>query len=414
MTTSSMGGSPALKVDVMFDGIRYTDALGEAAEHSFPNYYPYRFRKEEPGPDGQTKANIPYLLTTPDGTLIRVRGNPDSDWSVNGSADAGYFLGRHENDDGDKPIAIGFEPLPGWMGSTTSDGFPMAHAGVSLHGDMAVINVAPGCEFFLQKDEAGKSMRCVFCSYGAPDERTRHLGQEAGVTPLPPTTYSRLQETLKAALAETQIRHIYLVGGSLPDWREEGERFIALAQAVQEVVDHQIPVACGSGALPEESLAHLKSRSLVDNICFNLEIWSEELFAKICPGKQRFVGYDRWLDSLEKAVEIWGRGRVYSAMVAGLELDPDYGLTLDEASDLAIQGADDLCSRGIIPIYSLYWPVAGKDYPEHLARLRSYFEKINLAYRDIRKKHGLAINEDFMCHRCAYMQLECDVDRAPV
>ena len=56
---------------------------------------------------------------------------------------------------------------------------------VSLHGDMAVINVAPGCEFFLQKDDEGYSMRCVFCSYGAPDERTRYLGQEAGVTALP-------------------------------------------------------------------------------------------------------------------------------------------------------------------------------------------------------------------------------------
>ena len=44
---------------------------------------------------------------------------------------------------------------------------------------MLVINVAPGCEYFLHKQD-GVSMRCTFCAYGAPDERTVHLGQKTG------------------------------------------------------------------------------------------------------------------------------------------------------------------------------------------------------------------------------------------
>jgi hypothetical protein len=81
------------------------------------------------------------------------------------------------------------------------------------------------------------------------------------------------------------------------------------------------------------------------------------------------------------------------------------------AADLALQGAEDLCNRGIIPIYSEYWPIGGRDHPDYMARLRGYFEHLALGYRDIRRRHGLKISEEFMCHRCAYMQLECDLDR---
>jgi hypothetical protein len=41
----TLTGSPALKVQVMCEGIRYTPALAAAAAHSMPNYYPYRFKE---------------------------------------------------------------------------------------------------------------------------------------------------------------------------------------------------------------------------------------------------------------------------------------------------------------------------------------------------------------------------------
>ncbi|MEL7450295.1 MAG: radical SAM protein [Pseudomonadota bacterium] len=404
---TGIAGSVRLKVDVMFQGIRYSEALGKAAEHAFPNFYPYRFAPGEHDPTGTGKANIPYLMTTPDGTLIRVKGAADAPWTVQGDAEAGYEL---VHDDGSYRLPINFEPLPEWMGRETSDGFPMAHAGVSLHGDMLVVNVAPGCEYFLHKHD-GKSMRCTFCSYGAPDQRTAHLGQKAGQVPIPELTLARLAETLKAAVSEMPVRHIYLVGGSLTDWAEEGRRFVLLARAVKDANDTGIPVMCGSGALPDDVMETLHGEGLVDGVCFNLEVWSEALFEKVCPGKNRFVGYDRWIASLEKAVSLWGRGRVYSAMVAGIELEPEHGLDWQQASDLAVAGAADLCSRGIMPIYSLYWPVAGRDHPDYFSRLRQFFETLNTSYREIREREGLTIWDGFMSHRSAYMQLECDLDR---
>jgi hypothetical protein len=56
---------------MIFDGIRYSEALAAAAEHAFPNFYPYRFQSGEPNPIGCGKATIPYLLTTGGGVSMR-------------------------------------------------------------------------------------------------------------------------------------------------------------------------------------------------------------------------------------------------------------------------------------------------------------------------------------------------------
>ena len=196
------------------------------------------------------------------------------------------------------------------------------------------------------------------------------------------------------------------------NWDREAERYIDLARRVQAINERRLPLACGSGALPDHALDTLYDERLVDAVCFNLEVWSEALFSKICPGKNQYVGYDRWIRSLEQAVARWGRGRVYSAMVAGAELEPEHGLSWQEAAALALEGADDLCSRGVLPVYSLYWPPAAKANPERLEHLRAYFERLQLGYRETRARHGLSIWDGFMCHRCAYMQVECDLDRA--
>lgn len=401
-------GSPGLKVQVMCEGIRYTPALGQAAGHSMPNYYPYRFKPGEHDPTGRGQAPIPYLINTADGTEIRIMGNGDSPWHVEGDLQQGYLL---IDDSSGQRVPIEFEPLRPWLTQKTSDGLPFSQAGVTTHGDMLVINVAPGCEYFLHKHD-GMSMRCGFCAYGAPDERTVHLGQKTGRVEIPEPTLERMREALEAVISQTEIRHIYLVGGSLTDARKEGERFLQLARFVKQANTRGIPVALGSGALPDDIIAQFHAEQLVQFVCFNLEMWSEPLFAKVCPGKHRYVGYQRWIEALETAVRLWGRGNVYSAMVAGIELEPEHGLEWDEAARIALQGAEDLCSRGILPIYSLVWPVGGRTRADFHARIRSYFETLNTGYQAIRRQHGLSVSDGFMCHRCAYMQLECDIDRS--
>jgi len=177
-------------------------------------------------------------------------------------------------------------------------------------------------------------------------------------------------------------------------------------------VDGRVPMTCGSGALPRDCIETLHADGIVKNVCFNLEVWSKPLFEQVCPGKAHYVGYENWLRSLEDSVEVFGQGRVYSAMVAGVELEPELGLSVDQAVSVALQGAEDLCRRGIIPVYSLFWPVGGRNDPDYMSNLKGFFTRLNDGYAEIRRRHGLTFHTDFMCHRCGYMQVECDADRA--
>jgi hypothetical protein len=402
--------SVQLKLDLLFEGIRYTEALGAAADGALPNYYPYRFADGEPDPTGTGQAAIPFMLTLEDDTHIRIKGNPESSYHVERDA-AGRS--RLEHDGASESWPIDFEPLPSWMSLRCSDGTPMSRTGVSIHGDMLVVNPAPGCQYWPARQRFGRRMRCAFCLYGQPADHHAALGQDIDDPLLPDWALLRIRETVAAALATGTIRHVYLVAGSMIDWEDEARRFLQVARSLREGCAGLPYVACGSGALPHHALRTLHDESLVDGVCFNLEVFGEELFDRICPGKAQSVGYGPWIRSLERAVDLWGPGNVYTAMVAGVELEARYaGLPVSEASRRALAGAAEMLERGILPIFSLYWPLYGRASVELLNSLREYFSTIHLGYAELRRSRQVAFNDAFMCHRCSYMQLECDLDRA--
>ncbi len=397
-----------LKIDLLFDGVRYSEALSKAMTTALPNFYPYKFAQGEPNPTGQKSVPIPYLMDMEDETMVRVKGNRESPYRVDLAPGGGFTL---VHDDG-RTWPVSFEPKPRWMLGTTSDGTPMSSTGVSLHGDMLIINLAPACQYFVAPKIDGRSQRCAFCYYGRPDARTKALGQRLDDPLLPDWSLRRMTETVNAAVAEGGVRHVYLVAGSMLDWEDEARRYVQLASAVRDACPDVPYLTCGSGALPHHALQTLHHEGLVDGVCFNLEVYGADLFERVCPGKSASVGYERWLASLERAVELWGPGNVYSAMVSGIEMEPEFGdMPVDQAVDRVLEGADDLLARGIIPIHSLYWPLGGKDYRRKLANLRDYFERIQVGYLELRRARGLYFNPDFMCHRCSYMQVECDLDR---
>jgi hypothetical protein len=396
-----------IKVDIMFDGIRYTKALGDAAATSAPNFYPYRFAAGEPDPTGTGKAPIPYLFTLEDGTLIRIKGNFLSPWHIEADGKGGHTLFRD-----DKAMrAIEFVKRPRWLDMHAHDGTSLAKTGAEALGDMLVINIAPGCQYFTKKED-GESMKCTFCGYGRPDERMVSLGQKIDRTALEPYTITRMKETIAAAMETEQPRHVYLVGGSLTDWEEEGKRFLTMARAAREVVGHKAHLSLGSGALPLEQLKIFKDEDLVDGACFNLEVWGKKLFSSVCPGKQKYVGWEKWLESLYAAADMFGLGNVYTALVCGVELEPEHGgMTVDEGIANAMEGARELLKHNVIPIWSMYWPIWGMTHPERLVTLREYYERLNAEYAKVRQELGIKISEKFQCRRCAYMQLEVDLDR---
>ena len=73
---------------------------------------------------------MPYLINTADGTEIRILGNGDSPWHVEGDRQQGYRPGRRSQRTARVPIE--FEPLRPWMTQKTH-GRPAVRAGRRHH-----------------------------------------------------------------------------------------------------------------------------------------------------------------------------------------------------------------------------------------------------------------------------------------
>ena len=427
-----------LKAALLFYGVRdqpgAVRALVEAGDWAFPNFMPHHLSPEFPHYRGKRQLPFPYLLKLSDDTQVRLRIKQDSPFELRGpsgevlpavdenslgwgehadaprstDAPSGYPFTIFEG--GVERTALTFEPRLPWSDALTSDGTPFKATGLSQHGDMMVLNPAPGCEYFVAPfGHEKRNLSCKFCLYGLPDQRIKSLGQELFKAELPPLQLERICEACDHP--ETHARHLYLVSGSMVDMAEEGRRFVQLARALNaRGLTERYYVACGSGAIPREAMLELRSLG-VRGACFNLEVWDEAQFKRVCPGKDHFVGRARWIQALEEAVEVFGKGNVMSAFVGGAELEGEGCFSdPDDALRSNLEGANELLSKGIQPIYSLHWKMTGKNRGLEPIYSLDHFLKLNQGLAELRLRYDHPINEDFFCRRCAYMQLEPDYD----
>ena len=400
-------GIPArvlLKAHLLFEGLRFNPTLQAAGAWALPSFKPYFTTREERRAGLPETVPIPYLMNLAGGELVRVKCDPESPYEAIAEDGKTRLLL-----DGELVEEIAFQAQPRWYSGTTADGRPMSGVGVSQHGDMLVINAAPGCEFFLEKNDAGQSLQCSFCSYGRPDRRTRELGQEIGRGKIRDDSLARVVETTVAALQE--VNHIYLVAGSLTDSRQEGERYLQLTAALVAAGVRDVPITAGPSALCRADTSALKEAGAAA-VSYNLEVWGREMFAAVCPGKNRFIGYDAWLQRLAEAADVFGPGNVLTAMVAGIEVDHPQGCSsVEEALDAAEQGADWLITHGVAPVYSLHWSTRHATYGHVSSPAFDYFLRLAQRVDRLRRRHDLTTPAHIVCRRCAYMQLDPDFDR---
>lgn len=404
--------SPAhvrLKAALLFAGVRYDAHFADAGLWAFPSYMPFQLPTGEPSWRGKRSFHVPYLARMADNGQVRLRIKPESPFSIRPEPNRyGFTLYC-----GDRPVSeMTYEPRLPWADQLTGDGTPMRATGLSQHGDMLVMNVAPGCEFFTvpRTDGTSENLHCKFCLYGLPDkQRLEPLGQQLFQAHVPKTTLDRVVQACHHP--QTNASQLYLVSGSMLDMAAEGERFVQIAQRLHaEGLTDRYYVACGSGAVPKDKLKEMRDFG-VRGASFNLEVWDPAQFSRVCPGKDRLIGRDRWLRALEDAVDVFGPDNVLSAFVAGAEMDGEGGFTdVEQALESNIAAGEYLIPRGIQPVFSLHWKVTGKNRGDEPFYTLPMFLQLNEALAKIRRREGRLINSAFFSRRSAYMQLEPDYD----
>jgi hypothetical protein len=124
----------------------------------------------------------------------------------------------------------------------------------------------------------------------------------------------------------------------------------------------------------------------------NYEVWDDNLFKLICPGKERYVGRAEWHRRILEAGEVFGPRYVIPNFVAGVEMARPFGFTeVEDAIASTREGLEFFMSRGITPRFTTWCPEPatplGRDNPEGAPL--EYHVRLLETYRDVLEGNGL-------------------------
>lgn len=206
-------------------------------------------------------------------------------------------------------------------------------ANVSLEGG---VSVAYSSECSL-KDQGED---CLFCSI---NERAKDGVLNKVLIKSP----KQVAEAYHLARQAGVGNHFRITGGFVPE-RRELEYYLDVADAIRERYNSFYGVGI-IGAPADLSVLSKYKEAGFSNISHNLEVWDRNIFAAICPGKEkRNGGWQHWIDSLEAAVDIFGKGNVHTNIVGGLA-----------PKDSTLEGIEYLASKGIVCHFSVFHPEKG-------------------------------------------------------
>jgi hypothetical protein len=210
---------------------------------------------------------------------------------------------------------------------------------------------------------------CLFCAF---NERAKDGTFNKVLLKSP----RQVAEAYKIARAAGTGNHFRITGGFVPE-RRELEYYLDVADAIKETYSAFYGVAV-VGAPADLSVLPKYKEAGFANISTNIEVWDKNVFAAVCPGKEkRNGGWQHWVDSLEASVEIFGRGNVHSTIVGGLE-----------PLETTLEGIEYLASKGVVCHFSAFRPEKGTALEGYRSPEASFHWELLDKGTDIYRRYG--------------------------
>jgi hypothetical protein len=301
----------------------------------------------------------------PSGRHSAVYWNPSSKFSII-LDDGKYFL--TENQGVIKEVV--FERKPKFYNLKTSDGKDMSRIVQAGERGRAAITYSNECSL------KEKGLDCLFCNINATKSTFGELDNIEWKYP------KQIGEAVSAAYKEG-YRGYNLTGGFVPE-RREVEYYIDVIEAVKEEsgLEGVHGMAC-IGAPSDLSVIEKYKEAGYQHIATNLEIWDENFFKTICPGKDELCGGRKnWIDALKHEVDVFGKGNVRSVLVSGIE-----------PKESILDGIEYLASIGVIAIPSLWKPCIGSAFEGHSSPVTQWHQEVIERTFNIYKKYGFTFEQ---------------------
>ncbi|MBV9314242.1 MAG: MSMEG_0568 family radical SAM protein [Pseudonocardia sp.] len=261
---------------------------------------------------------------------------------------------------------------PRFYDLTTADGIPY-HQIALLHLDSLASTVVQTCNYW------GNSDQCGFCGIG--------LSLAAGRTIAKKTPAMLAEVAVAARDLDGAVDATLTTGSSVaPD---RGALYVSrCGQAVKEAAGLPVEVQFE----PPQDLRVLDQvhDMGIDAVGIHVESFDPAVLARVAPGKAR-TGIARYFETWERAVELFGEGRVSTYVILGMGEDPE----------LTAERCRQAVDIGVYPFVVPLRPVAGSLMEDIPAPSREYTELIYRKVAGFLARRGLSADTAVAgCARC--------------
>jgi radical SAM protein (TIGR04043 family) len=289
--------------------------------------------------------------------------------------------------DGVKVASVAGTRRPRFYDLETADGVPY-HQIALLHLDSLASTVVQACNYWGNSDQGG------FCGLG--------VSLAAGNTIAKKTPEMLAEVAVAARDLDGAVDATLTTGSSVaPD---RGALYVArCGQAVKEAAG--LPVEVQFEPPKDLSVLDQVHDMGIDSVGVHVESFDPAVLARVAPGKFR-TGIDAYFRTWERAVQLFGEGRVSTYVILGMGEDPD--LTVE------------MCRRavdiGVYPFVVPLRPVAGSLMEDVPAPSREYTEPIYRKVAGFLAERGLgadtAVAGCARCQACSSLNLVQQSSRA--
>lgn len=265
---------------------------------------------------------------------------------------------------------VDFPPATSLFEQKTSRGVPFGELAAMQGWDTLVLGYLWPCEF------AKARMACKFCHCGNNTQQATIEGRSDDCV----ATAQDVGEIIHYAVnVEKCVRHIQITGGSTFRASEEVGRYAEILRTIDEVAGRanilgDLLVYTTPPSDPRE-IDKLFAAGVGRVLC-DLEFWDEDCFREMCPGKAKWTGAKRALDTLLYIARTYGPNRACSEFVVGFE-----------PVESILAGAEYLASHGVVPIPTIWHPHGTPDPGRSVTPGLEYFRKLRKGIAAIYQKY---------------------------
>lgn len=313
---------------------------------------------------------LPDDFYLPDGTVVQFRLNSKSPYNVKKeNNDLKLYHNDHEI------CEVRWMERPEYYNQKTTNGNEMVKIG-QLGGD--------DCLFFCFQNYCSNyrdKNQCAFCNLVSTSTTYASVIRKKDV--------QDIGEVAAAAWKEGKVNHVNITGGCYIS----GKEVEVVSQIIGSIREHTGFERVPGVVLPAPAKGADNIQSYYDSgiqsLGYAMEVWDEQYYKAICPGKSATTSHDEFVENIKKAVEIFGKGNIYISMVMGLE-----------PKETFLEGIEVLSAIGANVIPFVWAANPGSKLEGHRAPSAEWYTETILEAAEIVYNHQVPWGTENHCYLC--------------